>query len=303
MTSLAVETDDLTYQYANGTPVLTGVALHVPLSSIYGFLGPNGAGKTTTLRLLLGLLRLQHGRISVLGHRMPDHRTAVLRQTGSLIESPSIYGQLSATENLRVWQVLYGCPASRIAEVLSLVGLSDARTKPAGKFSLGMRQRLGVAIALLHSPSLLILDEPTNGLDPHGIVEMRAMLTSLNRDAGVTVLVSSHLLSEVEKLVTHVGIITTGKMVFQGPLSTLVERAASASRTLIECEHPERALTLLATENVAAERVGDRIGVRITDPASVASLNELLVRNDVRVFSIGSDKADLETIFMNMVNG
>jgi lantibiotic transport system ATP-binding protein len=206
--------------------VLRDVSLAVPRGSIYGFLGPNGAGKTTTLRLLLGLLRRQRGRICVLGVELERNRTAVLARTGSLIESPSLYGQLTAAENLRVCQVVHGCPRSRIPEVLRLVGLADTGRKRAGQFSLGMRQRLGVAVALLASPELLVLDEPTNGLDPFGIVEMRDLLRRLNRETGVTVLVSSHLLSEAEKLVTHVGIIKRGALVFQGPLGELVDRAA-----------------------------------------------------------------------------
>jgi ABC-2 type transport system ATP-binding protein len=229
---LAVETVGLSYAFGRA-PVLRDVQLAVPAGSIYGFLGPNGAGKTTTLRLLLGLLRRQHGTIRVLGMDLDRRRTDVLARTGSLIETPSLYGQLTAAENLRVWQVVYGCPRSRIAEVLQLVGLADTGKKRAAQFSLGMRQRLGVAIALLASPDLLVLDEPTNGLDPHGIVEMRELLRRLNRDTGVTVLVSSHLLSEVERLVTHVGIIKAGTLVFQGPLQTLIDRAEAEQRLVV----------------------------------------------------------------------
>jgi lantibiotic transport system ATP-binding protein len=301
VSTFAVETVKLRHQFAGGAPVLTDVDLQVPAASIYGFLGPNGAGKTTTLRLLLGLLRCQSGRISVLGHAMPTERTAILRKTGSLIESPSIYAQLSATENLRVWQVLYGCPSQRIGEVLSLVGLGSVGGKPAGKFSLGMRQRLGVAIALLHSPSLLILDEPTNGLDPHGIVEMRELLTVLNREHGITVLVSSHLLSEVEKLVTHVGVIAAGRLVFQGALPTLAAFGTSATRTVVGCTAPERALRILEQRGVRAWIEDDRLCTSVVEPDALASLNHLLVHNDVNVFSISSERIDLEAIFMKLV--
>ena len=224
----AVELTAVSYAFGD-FPALRDVHLAVPDGSIYGFLGPNGAGKTTTLRLVLGLLRRQRGTIRVLGMDVARHRAAVLARTGSLIESPSLYGHLSAAENLRVWQVVVGCPVARIDEVLALTGLATAGRKRVAHFSLGMRQRLGVAIALLGSPRLLVLDEPTNGLDPLGIVEMRELLQRLNREHGVTILVSSHLLAEVEKLVTHVGVIREGRVAFEGPLADLTRRAAAAA--------------------------------------------------------------------------
>ncbi len=249
---LAVETAALTHAFGRSAPVLRDVNLAVPRGSIYGFLGPNGAGKTTTLRLLLGLLRRQRGRIRLLGMELGANRAAILARTGSLIEAPSLYGQLTAAENLRVWQVVSGCAKSRIGEVLRLVGLGDTGRKRADRFSLGMRQRLGVAIALLASPELLVLDEPTNGLDPAGIIEMRELLQRLNRETGVTVLVSSHLLAEVEKLVTDVGIIRRGQLVFQGPLRELVARAAAEFPAVMPVSPPRPDL-----EAIFMKLVGD----------------------------------------------
>jgi len=202
--------------------VLSEVGLRVPTGSIYGFLGPNGAGKTTTLRLILGLLKKQQGEISIFGRSFAAHRLEILSRVGSLIESPSLYAQLTAAENLRVLQKVYRCPENRIAHVLQLTGLTDTGKKKAGKFSLGMKQRMGIAIALLNDPALLILDEPTNGLDPEGIIEMRALLRQLQQQ-GVTILVSSHLLGEMEKLITHAGIIHKGRLLFQGTLEELRE--------------------------------------------------------------------------------
>ncbi|HEY4107639.1 ABC transporter ATP-binding protein [Puia sp.] len=222
MTTLSLETTGLSHRFSGDAPVLSGLDLRVPERSIYGFLGPNGAGKTTTLRLVLGLLKKQQGEIRVFGKPFAENRMAILPKLGSLIESPSVYSQLTAVENLRVLQKIYRCPPDRIGHVLRLTGLADTGKKKAGRFSLGMKQRLGIAIALLNDPALLILDEPTNGLDPEGIIEMRELFRELNRQ-GVTLLVSSHLLAEMEKLVTHLGIIHKGQLLFQGTLETLRE--------------------------------------------------------------------------------
>src|SRR4051794_4480726 len=220
MATPTIETSGLTHHFG-GQPVLQGIDLCVPAGAIYGFLGPNGAGKTTTLRLLLGLLRRQQGTVRIFGRALERDRLAILRRIGSSIETPSLYGQLTAAENLEVWRRLFRCERRRIGEVLELVGLAATGPKRADQFSLGMKQRLGLAVALLHEPSLLILDEPTNGLDPHGILEMRALFGTLNRERGITILVSSHILSEIERVVTHVGVIHRGTLRFQGTLDEL----------------------------------------------------------------------------------
>ena len=220
MPNYCLETTNLSHHWNARTPVLKEINLRVPKDSIYGFLGPNGAGKTTTLKLILGLLQKQQGEILVFGQNWEGHRTEILHRIGSLIESPSLYAQLTAGENLRVLQRVYRCPKNRIDQVLALTGLTDTGSKKAGKFSFGMKQRLAIAIALLNDPTLLILDEPTNGLDPEGIIEMRELLKTLNK-RGVTILLSSHLLGEMEKLITHTGIIHQGQLLFQGTLDEL----------------------------------------------------------------------------------
>jgi ABC-2 type transport system ATP-binding protein len=219
-----LETCRLSYGFSRRQPVLDNVGLQVPEASIYGFLGPNGAGKTTTLKLILGLLKKQQGDISLWGRPFEEDRVGMLRKVGSFIESPSLYGHLSAKDNLLVWQKIYRCPGENINHSLELVGLADTGGKKVRQFSLGMKQRLGIAVALLHQPSLLILDEPTNGLDPHGIIDVRELLKHLHRQHGITILVSSHLLSEIEKLATHTGIIHKGRMVYQGTLQGLLSR-------------------------------------------------------------------------------
>jgi lantibiotic transport system ATP-binding protein len=229
----AVQVRGLGYRFGRNEPTLVDLDLTVPAGSIYGFLGPNGAGKTTTLRLILGLLRRQRGEIRVLGHTLDRHRTEVLSKVGSSIESPSIYGPLSARENLEVWRRIYDCDRTRIDQVLELVGLGTAGRKRADQFSLGMKQRLGIAVALLHEPELLILDEPANGLDPHGIIEIRRLLQGLN-SRGTSILVSSHLLAEVEKLVTHLGIIDRGRIVFEGTPAELAARRPAGAPVDLE---------------------------------------------------------------------
>src|SRR5829696_2449974 len=216
----AIATIGLSHKFS-AEAVLDDVNLAVPTGSIYGFLGPNGAGKTTTLRLILGLLKTQRGAIRVFGK--PFEKES-LRRIGSMIESPSIYDHLTAAENLRVLQLIHRCPESRIGEVLEIVGLAHTGTKRAKQFSLGMRQRLGIAAALLHRPSLIILDEPTNGLDPSGIIEIRNLLIELNRRDGCTIVVSSHLLAEVQRVATHVGVLGKGKLLFEGTLDDLRHR-------------------------------------------------------------------------------
>lgn len=225
MSNYSLETIGLSHTY-DRTRVLDALELRVPEGSIYGFLGPNGAGKTTTLRLMLGLLKKQTGQIRVLGRPFEADRIGNLRRLGALIETPSLYASLTAVENLRVLQRIYRCPSTRIDEVLQLTGLADTGRKKAGKFSLGMKQRLAIAMALLHDPAMLILDEPTNGLDPEGIAAMRTLFRMLNQERGVTILISSHLLGEMEKLITHVGIIHKGRLLYQGQLENLKQAHA-----------------------------------------------------------------------------
>ena len=202
---LLIRTNGLTYHYSRGVKTLNNINLEVERGSIYGFLGPNGSGKTTTLSLLLGLLNNQQGEIEIFGSHLNTSRVEILRKTGSLIETPSLYGHLTATENLEVYRRIYHASKERVGEVLEIVGLTDTGKKTVKKFSLGMKQRLSIALALLPNPELLVLDEPANGLDPAGIVELRHLIKRLNKEFGMTILISSHLLSEVEKMVSEAG--------------------------------------------------------------------------------------------------
>ena len=198
------------------------VNLHVPEHSVYGFLGPNGAGKTTTLKLILGLIKPDQGDVYVFGQKVTTtNRLSILRRSGSLIENPGGYGHLTGLENMQIVQKLKGVSEAEIVKALKTVRLYEQRDKKLKNYSLGMRQRLGLAMALLGDPKLLILDEPTNGLDPAGIQEIRELIQSLPQERDMTVIVSSHLLNEVEQMADHVGIIHHGEMLYQGPLPEL----------------------------------------------------------------------------------
>jgi lantibiotic transport system ATP-binding protein len=297
-----IEATNLSHYFSKQEKVLDNINLSVEEGSIFGFLGPNGAGKTTTLKLVLGLLKKQEGEINVFGKPFESNRTEILSKIGSLIESPSLYGQLTATENLMVWQKVYQCPKNRIQKVLDLVGLSDTGNKKASQFSLGMKQRLSIAVALLHSPTLLILDEPTNGLDPSGIVEMRELLKKMNREEGITILISSHLLSEIEKLVTDIGIINHGKIMFQGSLPDLLARQKQASAIVFEVNQPAEALQLIQSIHENAVLEHGKIKLPTLSNPLIADLNRKLVTNGFDVHGISTVENDLETIFMSLTN-
>lgn len=301
MTAHTLETSKLTYKFSLHENILTNINLQVPTGAIYGFLGPNGAGKTTTLRLILGLLKKQEGQISIFGKPFTENRVSILQQIGSLIESPSLYGHLTATENLALLQKIYQCPMERIVTVLQLVGLQNTGNKKAGKFSLGMKQRLSIAIALLHSPSLLILDEPSNGLDPNGIVEMRELLIRLNKEEGITIIISSHLLSEIEKLVSHVGIINKGKMMFQGTMNELKEKQQQSLSVILETNDTNLACKIISEHGLTYVLKDEQIILPALPKDTIALLNKALVNRNVEVYGISIIKNDLENIFMDLI--
>lgn len=227
MNTNIIETDSLTKGTGSQMRV-NHIDLRIPEGCVYGFLGPNGAGKTTTLKLLLGLLKPTAGTITFFGQKMTDkNRLSILKHTGSLIESPSFYGHLTGLENLEIIAKLKKAPANEIENVLRTVRLYDQQSKKVKQYSLGMKQRLGIAMALLGNPRVLILDEPTNGLDPAGIQEIRQLIKELPQNRQMTVIVSSHLLSEMEQMADMVGIINHGELIFQGTLAALETKGES----------------------------------------------------------------------------
>ena len=297
---LCLETQDLHHHFGD-QEVLRGIDMQVPQGSIYGFLGPNGAGKTTTLRLILGLLRKQRGEVTIFGKEFARDRIAILRNVGSMIEGPSLYDHLTAAENLRALQWIHGCPRARIGEVLELVGLADTGKKRARQFSLGMRQRLGIAAALLHRPPLIILDEPTNGLDPNGIIEMRKLLIDLNRREGCTILVSSHLLPEVDKVATHVGILGKGRLLFQGTIEELRRQRQEVSSVRISTSSNEAALRAIHGAGIPAELEDGDVVLPPLPHTLIAAVNRQLNARNLDVYEIRPVRNDLETIFLNLM--
>ena len=299
----SIETSNLLYRFGKGQPVLNNVTLQVPEGAIYGFLGPNGAGKTTTLKLILGLIRKQQGSIKILGEDFSQNRIGILGKVGSLIESPSVYAHLSATDNLKIFQNVYKVTQSRITEVLNLVGLGATGSKKAGQFSLGMKQRLAIAVALLHDPSLLILDEPTNGLDPNGIVEIREMLQQLNRDRETTILVSSHLLSEIDRMATHIGLIHQGTMLFEGTMSELRAKKSRASSVIYKTNDTEKAAGIFSQKGILYEKTEGAIKIPFQQKEITAQLTRDLVLENIDVYEVAVEADDLETIFMQTITG
>ncbi|MDP2413032.1 ABC transporter ATP-binding protein [Daejeonella sp.] len=295
--SSIVKTTNLDYSFNAGEKILDNINLDIPDGSIYGFLGPNGAGKTTTLRLLLGLLQIKTPGIRILGRDFKSNRISILRSIGSLIEQPSLYLHLTGNENLEIFRLSYDLPKSRIAEVLTIVGLRDAANKKTKAYSLGMKQRLAIAIALLHDPELLILDEPTNGLDPNGIVEIRDLISKLNQQHGKTIIISSHLLSEVEKIVTHVGIIHHGKLLFQGTFPELQKLQSNHSFIEINTSDNIKAMDILG----GAISKSNMLRVHYKNDKQLAEINRTLVLKDFEVYHLARVKNDLEEIFMELI--
>lgn len=242
-----IETKNLTKSYADFTAV-AGISLHIPKGEVYGFLGPNGAGKSTTMKMFLGLTAPTGGSFRIGGKQFPRDRMRILKETGSFIEAPAFYGNLTGEENLDIVRRILGLPKSAVSEALELVGLSDHKHRPAKTYSLGMKQRLGLASALIGRPPILILDEPTNGLDPVGIHEIRTLVRSLPERFGCTVLVSSHLLSEIELMADRIGILNHGHLLFEGTLEELKFNAASQGFPTDNLE--ETFLALIESDNL-----------------------------------------------------
>ena len=283
-----------------GTSIISDVSLTIPKGSIYGFLGPNGAGKTTTIRLILGLIRPTSGSIEVAGQRLTINRRAALAQIGSLVEGPSLYPHLSGADNVRIAALIHTISAKRVSEVLEIVGLSSAADKLVGQYSLGMKQRLGIAIALLHKPSLLILDEPTNGLDPSGIKDLRQLIVSFQRDHGMTVFISSHLLNEIEQVATHIGVIHHGHLLFEGAKEAL--RSYSHPSFLLTTPTTDKALAIIKDMNIATEAKNSQVIIHASTNEEIAQITKQLVSSGVAIHELRQIDNDLESIFMRLTN-
>ena len=294
----AIETFGLTRRFGPRLAV-DDVSLSVPAGSIYGFLGRNGAGKTTTIKLLLGLLRPDAGSVRIDGIDVAVDRIGAARRIGALLEAHGFYGHLSGRENLDLARRLLGLPAREIERVLDAVSLTQHSRRFVSDYSLGMRQRLGLARAMLGSPPVLLLDEPTNGLDPEGIADMRRFLRELPARTGATVLLSSHLLGEIEQTATHIGILADGRLVLQGELAAL--KAGLAAEVSILTAEPERAACIARAHGFDIERRDDALIARFlpgeeTNAAS-ARLNRALCLEDIPVYALAPRERTLETLY------
>ena len=295
-----IETKALCKQYGPHTAV-DHVELHVPQGCVYGFIGPNGAGKSTTVKMLLGLIHPTAGRVRLLGQELTEKsRLPLLRQTGSLIESPAGYLHLTAQENLEIVADLKGVPHKDIGRVLDIVHLTQDRNRRVGQYSLGMKQRLGIAMALLGSPKLLILDEPTNGLDPAGIQEMRALIRNMPAATGATVLISSHLLGEMEQMVEQVGIIDHGHILFEGPLTELQRH--SRGNVTLRLLDPAKAAPILRANGLTAHSDSCVVTLPPLQDALLADLVQKLAACGAGVVELTPHTKTLEEIFLSLTS-
>uniref|UniRef100_UPI004024D0BC ATP-binding cassette domain-containing protein n=1 Tax=Gemmiger formicilis TaxID=745368 RepID=UPI004024D0BC len=295
-----IETKALCKQYGPHTAV-DHVELHVPQGCVYGFIGPNGAGKSTTMKMLLGLIHPTAGRVRLLGQELTEKsRLPLLRQTGSLIESPAGYLHLTAQENLEIVADLKGVPHKDIGRVLDIVHLTQDRNRRVGQYSLGMKQRLGIAMALLGSPKLLILDEPTNGLDPAGIQEMRALIRNMPTATGATVLISSHLLGEMEQMVEQVGIIDHGHILFEGPLTELQRH--SRGNVTLRLLDPAKAAPILRANGLTAHSDSCIVTLPPLQDALLADLVQKLAACGAGVVELTPRTKTLEEIFLTLTS-
>jgi ABC-2 type transport system ATP-binding protein len=300
----AVETHGLTKRFEENVAV-NDVELLVPRGCAFGYLGPNGAGKTTLIRVLLGLTHADAGTMSLLGYPVPRHRDKALARVGAIVDEPRFHGHLTGRQNLQILAAAREPAArDRIGPALERVGILHRADDKVAKYSMGMRQRLGVAACLIGDPQLLILDEPMNGLDPAGMQDMREMILSLVAE-GRTVVLSSHLLDEVERTCDAVAIVDRGKVVRQGPITELLAGASLVVQ--IECSDPDRARALVSATTIGAEVVADSTGLAVTLPAGtgrdvIAEINRVLVEGGLSVYRLQEVQASLESWFLQVTS-
>ncbi|GAB3936122.1 ABC transporter ATP-binding protein [Larkinella terrae] len=300
MAPLVIETHHLSHAFRNRL-VLHDLNLQVPAGSIFGFLGPNGSGKTTTIRLLLGLIRCPQNAIRLFGKDSRTHRLEILNRLGALIESPALYTHLSGRDNLEVIRLARQVDKKQIDRVLDRVQLSGDAHQKVREYSLGMRQRLGIAMALLGDPDLLILDEPTNGLDPVGIREIRELLIELSQQHGKTVFVSSHLLGEMEKIATHLAILNEGHLHFQGTMAQLQHLQSPVLS--VETNDNMAAANLLQHAGYhLQESDAERLVVSISDRRQIAAINHLLLERGMSIYALQMHQQTLEDLFFTLTS-
>ncbi|MCB5058877.1 ABC transporter ATP-binding protein [Streptococcus mutans] len=294
MNNYIIETKQLSKDFS-GEAAVNQLSIHVRKNEIYGFLGPNGAGKSTAMKMLLGLLQPTHGSIRLFDKNFDSNQIALLSSVGSLIEEPSYYANLTGYENLEIIQRLLKLPKENIDKVLKIVKLYEQKDKLVKNYSLGMKQRLGIALAIIKFPKLLILDEPTNGLDPAGIQEIRELIKSLPQKYDMTVIISSHILSEIEQMATTVGIINKGKLLFEGQLTELEED----EKYLFETSDDALAEQLLMRKGFELEE-NQSIVLKDYNKTNIAAAVKVLVANDIDIYQVCMVRKSLEEVFLDM---
>ena len=296
----SIETRALTFGYGRHS-VLKNINLQVPAKSIFGFLGPNGAGKSTTIKTLLGLLHIENGMVHIFGKELNANKMYILKRIGAMVESPSLYEHLDAIGNLHYTARLRNLPFNSIPSLLDTVSLTQDANRPIKQYSTGMKQRLSLAIALLAEPELLILDEPINGLDPNGIIEIRQLLVRINQEKGCTILLSSHILGEIEKLCSDVAIINTGSLVYQGNMQNLLNAATGNENLTIHTNDAEKAKIALGDRFDPSIR-NEALNVTVSSKQQTASIIKLLVEKGIDIYSIERETSGLETSFLHLLN-
>jgi len=294
----SIITKNLSYSIGSKT-ILNDISLSVPEGSIYGYLGRNGAGKSTTIKFLLGLLEETGDKILIQNKSLKQHRTEILFSTGHLIESPCFYTKLTVFENLKYLDIIYGKGVKRIDEILEIVGLDKEKKKKASALSMGMKQRLGIAMAIFHDPKLLILDEPLNGLDPQGIFEMRNLFQKLH-EQGKTIFISSHILAELEKIATHIGIVENGKIVFQGTKNELLSQVEK--NVILKVNNCEKAVSVVQGIFQPLQVDLNKISVKINNEKEFNMLIKTIARNDIEIYDIELNNTNLEQVFINLIS-
>ena len=297
-----IETQNLTKSYADFTAV-SNVNLHIPKGAVYGFLGPNGAGKSTTMKMFLGLTKPTSGSFTIDGKKYPEARVEILKEVGSFIEAPAFYGNLSGEENLEIIRKILGLPKSSVSEALEIVGLTQFRKRLAKKYSLGMKQRLGLASALIGQPPILILDEPTNGLDPIGIAEVRSFIRELCDARGKTILISSHILSEISLLADDIGIIDHGALLEEESLAELEQKSSKHIRfTLSDTAQAARILERNFHENHFSIQDDHNLRLHNLD-LPVGKIVTAFVENGLEVSEAHTCEESLEDYFKRVTGG
>ncbi len=292
----AIESENLTKRYGDFNAV-DNLKIKVPQGKVYGFLGRNGSGKTTTIRMIMGLINPDAGEVKIFGKVVNRENTDYLKDIGAIIETPGFYNNLSAYENLEITCELFECDKKSIIESLNIVGLSNIDKRSVGKFSLGMKQRLGIANALIHSPKILILDEPTNGLDPMGIIEMRKLIKNLSQTMGITILVSSHLLSEIQLIADYVGIIDGGKLIIEGDIGLM--NVDQQNYLVVETNDSKKTARILNNLNFKFRKENDSFKVYCNYEDN-SIINENLVGNGLKVYNLKSHLKTLEERFLGI---